>query len=150
MKTCTIRRRIEVEHIDSGNHANWLAQLKIAQECHFTLRDQLGLGLDCLKKEHDLFLVMRKVEEVEYLHQIRLGQEVDVEITMFIAGKVRLGFFCEFKLAGKVVTKMQWFMPLIILSTDRPARIPDWIRAIIGDKIPLHLQTTPKSAKAQP
>lgn len=118
--------RIQEKHIDSGDHANWLAQLAIAQECHFALRDELGFGLDQLK-EHGLFLVMRKVSDVEYLSQLRLGDEIDVATTVLLERRIGLDFSCEFKLGGEVVTRMKWFMPLINQVTNSVARIPPWI-----------------------
>ncbi len=148
MKTYSARRKVEKEHIDEGNHANWRAQLAIAEEVHFAFREGLGFGLDELQTK-GLFLVMRNVKDVEYLRQLRLGDILNIQMMMWVYTRCRLGFHCTFEKQGdeKVATEMLWEMTLISEETERPLKIPDWMANAIGREIPEVLQKKLASAK---
>lgn len=128
MNTYTTTMVVGAEHLDAGEHVNWRAQLAIAEAVHFQLREQLGLGLESLKKDHDLFLVMHEVGPIKYIKPIREGDTIAITVTVQVSKITRLDFECEFKVKGEVVTRMKWQMPLIKFSTSKFSRIPDWIR----------------------
>lgn len=136
MTTYSVQVRIGVEHLDKGDHANWLAQLAIAQKVHHSLRDQLGFGLEEMKETHKLFLVMGNVKNVFYRKQLREGDVIDVQITVWISSRTTLEFHCLFYKDGKVATEMNWVMPLVSVETERPCKIPEWMVNIIGTEKP--------------
>ena len=132
MKTYSTQRRVEEKHIDKGNHANWLSQLRIAEEVQFAFRDELGIGLETLQEKHGLFLVMRTVSDVHYCRELRLGDTVNIMMTMWVLRPVSFGFECIFRKGNDVVTTMQWEMPLISATTGKVCLIPHWIKESIG------------------
>ena len=136
MRTYSTQRTVAAEHIDKGDHANWIAQLAIAQEVHFDFRDTLGLGLDALKNEYKLFLVMGSVKDVSYRKQLRLGDVLDIEIRVWIPRQTCLEFSCVFKSHGKIATEMSWVMPLVSMESERLCKIPQWMTDIIGIEKP--------------
>ncbi len=136
MKTYSTQIRVEAEHLDKGDHANWLAQLAMAQEVHFAFRNQLGLGLEEMKDKHRLFLVMANVKDVSYRRQLRLGDILDVRITMWISRLTSLEFHCLFYKDEKVATEMSWVMPLVSVETERLCKIPQWMIDVIGSEKP--------------
>lgn len=136
MKTYSTQLRVEAEHIDKGDHANWLAQLAIAQEVHFAFRNQLGIGLEELKEKHKLFLVMANVKDVSYRKQLQLGDMLDIHITMWISRLTSLEFRCFFYKDGKIATEMSWVMPLVSVETERLCKIPSWMTEVIGTEKP--------------
>lgn len=137
MKTLSTKVTVGAEHIDIGDHANWIAQLKIAQDAHFAIRKTLGLELEKLKIEHELFFVMSHVKNISYHRELRLGDTLDVRITMWISRPTSLEFHCLFyKEDGVVATKMNWVMPLTSTKTRRICKIPAWIVEIIGTEKP--------------
>ncbi len=139
MKTYSTQVRVEAVHLDKGNHANWLAQLAMAQEVHFSLRDKLGLGLEEMKEKHKLFLVMANVKDVFYRKQLRKDDILDVQITVWISSRTSLEFHCLFYKDGKVATEMRWIMPLVSVETERLCKIPQWMIDVIGlEKPELH------------
>ncbi|MES3005644.1 MAG: thioesterase family protein [Patescibacteria group bacterium] len=145
MKTYSTQIRVEAEHLDKGDHANWLAQLAIAQEVHFAFRNQLGLGLDEMKEKYNLFLVMANVKDVFYRRQLRLGDVLDVNITMWISRLTSLEFHCLFYKDGKVATEMSWVMPLVSVETERLCKIPQWMIEVIGTEKPEPSRLQPAS-----
>lgn len=135
MKTYSTQVRVEAEHLDKGDHANWLAQLAIAQEVHFAFRDQLGLGLEDMKVKYKLFLVMGTAQQA-WRKQLREGDMVDIHITVWISSRSTLGFQCLFQKDEKMVTEMSWVMPLVSVQTERLCKIPQWMVDIIGSEKP--------------
>lgn len=136
MKTYSAQIRVEAMHLDKGDHANWLAQLAMAQEVHFSFRNQLGIGLEEMKEKYKLFFVMQNVKDVFYRKQLRLGDVVDVQLTMWISRPTSLEFRCIFYKEGKIATEMSWVMPLVSVETERLCRIPQWMIDIIGPEKP--------------
>lgn len=136
MKTYSTQITVGAEHLDKGDHANWLAQLAIAEKVHFELRDMLGIGLDTLMEGHGLFLVMHKISDVFYRRQLRCGDIIDVSITVWISGPTRLEFHCLFYKDEKISTEMSWVMPLVSMESERLCKIPQWMIEIIGTENP--------------
>lgn len=145
MKTYSTLWQVEAKHIDKGDHANWIAQLTIAQEAHCTFRDQLGIGVDFLKETHGIFFVMANVKDVSYRRQLRLGDTFDVAMTMWISRTTSLEFHCLFYKDEKVATEMSWVMPLVSMETERPCKIPQWMIEIIGTEKPKSFHHKPAS-----
>ncbi|MEI8062153.1 MAG: thioesterase family protein [bacterium] len=135
MKTYSTHLVVEAEHLDEGEHAGFLAQQAMAKNAHSAMREQLGLGLMEMKERHSLFLVMRTVG-INYHSQLCLGEELDIEITMWISRPTCLAFYCTLRRDGKVTTKMGWEMALVNNSTKRPCTIPDWMREKVGTETP--------------
>ncbi len=115
------------KHIDEGGHANWRAQLEIAEECHFRLREELGLEIERLSCQSKLFLVMREVYDVKYSGQLRLGDEIKISISVSVEKKSGLTFSCEFKKDDKPVTQIKWFMAVLDQTKNRAVRVPQWM-----------------------
>ncbi len=140
MKTHSAQIRVEATHLDRGDHANWLAQLAIAEQVLDSFREQLGIGLEELQVR-GFFLVMRKVNDVFYRKQLRLGDVLEARLTMWISRPISLGFRCLFSKDGEVATEMNWEMPLVCAQRGRPCKIPSWMVEIIGTEKPelLHL-----------
>lgn len=145
MRTFNTTVTIEEKHLDAGQHANWLQQiyiaimqLQIAVEVHFMFRKKLGIGLETLLSEHHLFLVMRKVENVEYFRELELGDEVTVVMIMGQYSQTRIFFRAEFSVGGKVATRMMWVMPLVkkdpATGQSRPCRLPEWMIQILNEQ----------------
>lgn len=143
MKTYSTQFRVEAEHLDKGDHVNWLVQLKVAQNAHFAFRELLDLGLEILKEKHGLFLIMRAVKNVTFHRQLRLDDLVDVHVTMWISSLTTIEFQCFFYQKGALATEMSWVMPLISVKTRRLCKIPPWMIATIGNKKPETPPTTP-------
>ena len=120
-----------MRHIDAGNHANWIAQLKIAEDIHFQIRRDLGLDLETLKIK-DMFLVMG-TQNGRWLDQIRLCDEIQIEMSVWVYSRTRLGFHAIFKKDNKVLTELDWVMPLIKISTGKPIAIPEYICSRLED-----------------
>ena len=132
MKTYSTTITVEAEHLDKGDHANWRSQLGIAEDVHHAFRDQIGIGLERLKEQHRLFLVMRHVRDVFYRQQLRLGDVITVTMTLWIASRTAVEFHCLFHKEERVATEMSWVMPLVSSTSERPTKIPDWMIEIIG------------------
>lgn len=129
MKTFLTSQTISSQHIDEGNHANWLAQLKIAEDVHFQIRQNIGLDLETLKTK-DMFLVMG-MQSGHWINQIRLGEEIQIEMSIWVYSRTRLGFHAIFRRGVKVLTELDWMMPLIKISTGKPIAIPEYIKSKI-------------------
>ena len=123
--------KITEAHIDEGGHANYLAQMKLTTDVHFSLRNYLGIGLEELQEKHNLFLVMRKRESVDYFKPLKLGDNVDILVSVRVSGKASLEFRCIFTHRGKKVTEMNWTMVLISTKNNRSQRIPQWMKSIL-------------------
>ncbi|MDQ5911912.1 MAG: hypothetical protein QG568_125 [Patescibacteria group bacterium] len=136
MKIHSTQIRVEAKHLDKGDHANWLAQLAMAQEVHLAFRNQLGIGLEVMKEKYKLFFVMQNVKDVFYRSQLRLGDVLDVRLTMWISRPTSLEFHCIFYKEDKIATEMSWVMPLVSVETQRLCRIPQWMINIIGTEKP--------------
>lgn len=132
MRTYTARVRVEPKHLDAGDHVNGLAQLKIAEDVHFALRDEVGLGLECLQLQHGLFLVMGRIYEVAYHRQLRLDELIEVRLTMWAARATCFDFTADFFLDDRCASTMRWTMPLVSTSNGRICRIPAWMFEIVG------------------
>lgn len=136
MKTYSTQFTVGAEHLDKGDHANWLRQLAIAEDMHHSFRATLGIGLELMKEEHGLFLVMGHVKDVYYRKQLRRGDVVDAEITAWISSRASLEFHCLFRIAGQTVTEMSWVMPLVSFDSEGLCKIPPWMTDIIGSEKP--------------
>ncbi|TAK58150.1 hypothetical protein EPO17_00245 [Patescibacteria group bacterium] len=143
MKTYSTQFRVEAEHLDSGNHANWLIQFKVAQNVHFAFRELLDIGLERLKEKHELFLVMRTVKDVTFHRQLRLDDLVGIHMTMWVSSRTTLEFRCCFYTGEKLATEMSWIMPLVSTKTGRPCKIPSWMIDTIGADKPEASPHTP-------
>ena len=146
MKTFSTQVRVGAEHIDRGNHANWRAQLAIVEDVHFSLRQELGLGLEQLRENCDLFLMMYNVKDIFYRKELRLGDMIDVEIVMWISGRTCLEFRCLFKKDREIATEMSWVMPLVSVNNGRPHKIPQWMIDAIGVEKPDFAKSLPALA----
>ena len=140
MKTYSSLLWVEAKYLDKGKHANWIKQLEIAQEQHFALRENLGLGLEYLKDVHGLFLVIRTVRQ-QYHDQLRLDDVCEIETTVWVSGYASLEFTCVFFKDKKIVTEMSWIMPLVSMKTDGLVKIPLWMKDAIGPEKPEHQKT---------
>ncbi len=127
MKTFLTAQTISSQHIDAGDHANWLAQLKIAEDIHFKIRQNIGLDIETLKIK-DMFLVMG-TQSTRWINQIRLDEKIQIEMSIWVYSRTRLGFHAIFTRDGKVLTELDWIMPLIKISTGKPIAIPEYIRS---------------------
>jgi acyl-CoA thioesterase FadM len=136
MRSRSTRVRVSAEHVDAGNHLNWLAQLRIVQEVHFELRDELGLGLDLLKSRHGLFLVMGRIHEVAYQRQLRFNDLIDVRVTIWPSRPTCFELTAEIVSEGRLASSMNWTMPLVTMATGRLSRIPVWMIEAVGSEIP--------------
>jgi acyl-CoA thioesterase FadM len=137
MRTHCTDLRVEAAHIDAGDHANWLAQLRIAQDAHFALRDEVGLGLDFLKSRHGLFLVMGRIHDVTFHRQLRLHDRVEVRLKMWRSRATCFELSAELLHDGHSASTMSWTMPLVSMTTGRLCRIPQWMVDIVGDERPV-------------
>jgi acyl-CoA thioesterase FadM len=131
-----MKLRVEAAHIDAGEHVNWLAQLRIAQDVHFALRDEAGLGLDSLKARHGLFLVMGRIHDVSFHRQLRLNDVIEVHLKMWRSRATCFELSAEIRHDGRSASTMSWTMPLVSIATGRLCRIPQWMIDVVGDESP--------------
>jgi acyl-CoA thioesterase FadM len=136
MRAHSMHIRVAAEQVDGGDHLNWLAQLQLVQEAHFALRDELGLGLDALKEQHGLFLVMGRIHEVTYRRQLRLHDAVEVRVRLWPSRATCFELDAELVSGGRIAATMRWMMPLISMATGRPCRIPAWMLEAVGAGAP--------------
>jgi acyl-CoA thioesterase FadM len=132
MQTYSTQRTVRKEHLDEGEHANWLQQLAIAQDVQYEFRKKLGFELDFLKNEHKMFFVMGKLKDVSWRRQLRLGDVIDIEMTVWVASRSSLEYKCVYRIDGQIATEMHWVMPLISMERNKPVGIPEWIKEIVG------------------
>ena len=132
MKTFNSQFRVESSHIDRGNHANWRAQLAVAEEIHFNVRERhYDLGLELLRQNHNLFLVIQKQSAI-YLRQLLLGDVVDVSTTISIVRPTVLRFDFMFLKDKQIATEISWLMSFVSADAGKPRKSPEWVTVAIG------------------
>ncbi|MBZ0263855.1 acyl-CoA thioesterase [bacterium] len=107
--------------IDAGNHVSnivyirWLEDLRLLWlETYYPFRKLSDAGL---------FPVMRRTE-IDYIHAIRLGNEVTASIELASLGKARFTFYFEFRVDEKTVARAKQDGAWINKNTGRPVRTP--------------------------
>jgi len=127
MRTYSTQVKVEPAHLDAGNHVNWLAQLKITERVHFALREEIGLGIELLKSDYGLFLVMGRIHDCAYQRQLRAGDLIDIEMRMWRSRPTCFEFTASLSCRGQSAAVFRWTMPLVALATGRICVIPEWM-----------------------
>lgn len=120
------QRVVGSEHIDAGNHANWRAQLSIAESVHFELRNKHGFDLEQLRA-HGLFLVISSVKKVDYFRPLKLGDVIDTDVMLYVCSKCCINVEIRFYREKEPVTRFIWVMAMTSDATGKPRRIPNWL-----------------------
>ncbi|MEO6774736.1 MAG: thioesterase family protein [Kofleriaceae bacterium] len=114
----------ELGHVSNQVYLRWVLEVATAHSSH------LGWSHAEYRELGGIFVVRR--HELDYLAQVRLGDEVRAETwvpSWRLASCIRA---TELVLADRVVLRAQTTWAFMDLATGRPIKIPDELRALFG------------------
>ncbi|HET9989829.1 MAG TPA: thioesterase family protein, partial [Kofleriaceae bacterium] len=114
----------ELGHVSNQVYLRWVLEAATAHSSH------LGWSHAQYKALGGIFIVRR--HELDYLAQVRLGDEVRAETwvpSWKLASCIRA---TEIFLGDRVVLRAQTTWAFMALATARPIKIPDELRALFG------------------
>jgi acyl-CoA thioesterase FadM len=143
MKDCTCQIVIDQEHLDSRNHANWISQLAIMENCIAGFLKRLIPGIDNLREKGKCCFMVVRVKDAYYPRQVFLGDVIDVSLITWIVRLQKLESYITFRRNGIVTTEAHVVMMLVNIETQRLVTIPKPIVEVIGIDVPQPWQIQP-------
>lgn len=131
MKVFSYKFRVQKEAIDINNHANNAFYLIWMQEAATRHSNFVGDTHQKGLESNSTWVIKRN--EIDYLEQIYLDDEIEIKTWTMQTRKVSSDRFYEFIKCGKIVAKAVTTYVYIDLSTKRPKAIPPELAKLYED-----------------
>ncbi|QCD53393.1 acyl-CoA thioesterase [Campylobacter sp. RM16192] len=131
MRIFSYKFKVGKEAIDINNHANNAYYLVWMQEAAFAHSNFVGDTFEEQLKNNSTWVIKRN--EIDYLEQIYLGDEIEIKTWTKQARKVSSNRFYEFIKDGKIIAKAITTYVYFDLDKKRPKAIPGHLAELYGE-----------------
>ena len=123
--------RVYYEDTDAAGVVYYANYLRFLERARTEWLSALGIEVDVLEREHRVAFVVHRLD-IEYRRPARLGDRLDVSVTLMERGRSRLDLAQDVRRADDVLVRARVSLACLEPARWRPARIP----AILLERLP--------------